>query len=103
MMNTISTDMTTTNDWHESAFDLMRGIAAYTFGPLMNGMAQVVAHHPQADLANAFNHKQVGSTIWAQQALFETLGGKFNRIVILGEWYNVLAGLFLDDRGSTSR
>lgn len=97
MMNAISTDTTPATDWHESAFDLLRGIAAYTSSPLISGMAQVVASHPEADLANAFNHKQVGSKMWGRQALFETLGGKFRRIVILGGWYGVLAAIFFDD------
>jgi hypothetical protein len=102
MMNTIHSDISSATDWpatdwHDNAFDLLRGIAAYTSSPLMAGMAQVVAHHPQADLANAFNHKQVASKIWGRQSLFETLGGKFGRIAILGGWYGVLAAMFLDD------
>lgn len=82
---------------HDDAFDLMRGIAAYTSSPLMAGLAEVIARHPEADLANAFNHKQVGCKIWGRQALFETLGGKFRRIAIMGGWYGVLAGMFFDD------
>jgi hypothetical protein len=97
MMNAISTDVKPATDWHESAFDLMRGIAAYTSSPLMSGMAQVIARHPEADLANAFNHKQVASKMWGRQALFETLGGKFRRIAILGGWYGALAAMFFDD------
>jgi hypothetical protein len=97
MMNAISPDMTPATDWHEHAFDLLRGIAAYTSSPLISGMAQVTARHPEADLANAFNHKQVGSKMWGREALFETLGGKFQRIVILGGWYGVLAAMFFDD------
>jgi hypothetical protein len=75
----------------------MRGIAAYTSSPLIKGLSQVIARHPQADLANAFNHKQVGCKMWGREALFETLGGKFRRIVILGGWYGVLAAMFFDD------
>ena len=97
MTNTISTDVTTATDWRECAFDLMRGIATYAASPLMSGMAQVIARHPEADIANAFNHKQVGSKIWCREALFETLGGKFKRIVVLGGWYGVLPGMFLED------
>ncbi|RVC58039.1 class I SAM-dependent methyltransferase, partial [Mesorhizobium sp. M00.F.Ca.ET.038.03.1.1] len=46
-------------DGHEQALDLTRGIAAYVNHPLVAGLARVIAKHPQADIANAFNHKQV--------------------------------------------
>src|SRR5262249_35494033 len=74
-----------------------RGIAAYTASPLMTGMAGVIGKYPDADLANAFNHKQVQCKIWGRQALYETLGGKFERIAIIGGWYWVLAAMFFDD------
>ncbi len=92
----ITTDCPAT-DWHESAFDLTRGIAAYTGSSLVGGVARVIGKHPQADIGNAFNHKQVGSKIWARDRLFESLGGKFRRILILGGWYGVLAGMLFDD------
>ncbi|TGS36039.1 class I SAM-dependent methyltransferase, partial [bacterium M00.F.Ca.ET.180.01.1.1] len=40
-------------DWHEQAFDLTRGIAAYVDRPLVAGLARVIAKHPEADIANA--------------------------------------------------
>ncbi|NUS69204.1 MAG: class I SAM-dependent methyltransferase, partial [Ensifer adhaerens] len=48
-----------TSDWYEHAFDLARGIAAYTRSPLIEGIGRVIAKHPDAHIANAFNHKQV--------------------------------------------
>jgi SAM-dependent methyltransferase len=97
MTNTIHTSTATTTDWHESAFDIMRGVAEYTSSPMLKGLARVISHHPEADLGNAFNHKQVACKIWARQSLFETVGGKFRRIVVLGGWYGVLAAMFFDD------
>ncbi|MDB5526797.1 MAG: SAM-dependent methyltransferase [Rhizobium sp.] len=97
MTKTMQTETATTTDWHDSAFDVMRGVAAYTASPLMRGLTQVIARHPQADVAIAFNHKQVGCKMWARQSLFETVGGKFKRIVVLGGWYGVLAAMFFDD------
>lgn len=85
-------------DWHDRAFDLTRGIAAYTGSGLIAGLARVVARHPQADIAVAFNHKQVGSKLWARHQLFETLGGDFGRVWILGGWYGVFAAMLFDDR-----
>ena len=84
-------------DWHENAFDMMRGVAAYTSSGLMHGLSRVVVEHPAARLGHAFNHKQVACKIWARQALFEALGGKFEHIAILGGWYGVQAAMFFDD------
>jgi hypothetical protein len=84
-------------DWREHAFDLTRGIAAYAGSPLIEGLARVIARHPEADIANAFNHKQVGCKMWARDRLFESCGGQFGRIWILGGWYGVLAAMLFDD------
>lgn len=100
--NTVMTDATQTagldRDWYEHAYDLTRGIAAYTESPLICGLARVLGKHPDADIANAFNHKQVASKVWAREKLFETCGGRFGRIWILGGWYGVLAAMLFDDR-----
>ena len=97
MTNTIHTLEPTPTDWHENAFDLTRGIAAYTASPLIKGLAKVIADHPDADVGNAFNHKQVGCKIWGRDAVFTALGGKIGKIVVLGGWYGILSGMFFDD------
>lgn len=84
-------------DWHERAFDLVRGIAAYDRRPLVDGLARVIAKHPEAEIANAFNHKQVACKVWARDRLFDSLGGRFDHVVILGGWYGVLAAMLLED------
>lgn len=86
-----------TVDWRENAFDLTRGIAAYTRSGLVARLAKVVGKHPGADIANAFNHKQVACKMWARDELFNACGGKFERIWVLGGWYGVLAAMLLDD------
>jgi hypothetical protein len=96
-LSTVSGSMKNTTDWHENAFDLMRGVAAYTGSGLLKGISKVIADHPDADIGNAFNHKQVGSKIWARQGLYDTLGGRFQRIVVLGGWYGILAAMVFDD------
>lgn len=98
MTNTTQTTTANTTDWHESAFDIVRGLAAYSGSALVDGLAQVIAHHPGADLGTAFNHKQVGSKIWARDSLLESLGGKYSHIVVLGGWYGVLSGMLFDDQ-----
>ena len=97
MTNTIHSPPPSATDWRESAFDLMRGVAAYSANPLMKGLADVLGKHPEADLGNAFNHKQVGSKLWARDAIFDTLGGRLGQVVILGGWYGILAAMLLDD------
>lgn len=84
-------------DWRERAFDLVRGIAAYDGLPLVGSLARVIAMHPEAEIANAFNHKQVACKVWARDRLVETLGGRFGHIAILGGWYGVLAAMLLED------
>jgi hypothetical protein len=76
----------------------MRGVAAYSGSPLMAGLARVLGKHPDADLGNAFNHKQIGSKMWARDSLYDALGGRLGKIVLLGGWYGILAGILFDDR-----
>jgi hypothetical protein len=57
-------------DWRENAHDLARGLAAYSGSRLVGGIARVIAKHPQANIANAFNHKQVDCKMWARDKLF---------------------------------
>lgn len=97
MMKTTRSNEANTTDWHESAFDIIRGLSAYTGSSLIEGLAKVIAKYPDADLGTAFNHKQVGSKIWAREKLFESLGGKFKHIVLLGGWYGVLPAMIFDD------
>ena len=84
-------------DWHEHAFDLIRGIAAYTGNVLLTDLARVVGDHPDSAIANAFNHRQVASKTWARDQLFESCGGRFGEIWILGGWYGVFAAMLFDD------
>jgi len=84
-------------DWRGHAFDLARGIAAYTGSPLVGAIAKVIERHPDADIGNAFNHKQVACKTWARDVLFATAGGAFGEIWIVGGWYGVLAAMLLED------
>lgn len=97
MTNTIHPAPPSATDWRDSAFDLMRGVAAYTGSPLMKGLASVLGKYPEADLGNAFNHKQIGSKMWARDSLYQALGGRLGRVVLLGGWYGILAAILFDD------
>ena len=83
--------------WREDAFDLTRGVAAYTGSALVRGLSKVISRHPDADIGNAFNHKQVACKLWARDTLRESCGGRFADIWIVGGWYGVLAAMFFDD------
>lgn len=92
------------DDWREHAFDLTRGIAAYSRSRLVEGLARIIAEHPDAAVANAFNHKQVACKMWARDALFSSCGGTYGNVWLLGGWYGVLSAmLFEDSRFSIGR
>ncbi len=83
----------------EYTFDLLRGIAAYTGNSVIAALARTQQRHPEAELDHAFNHKQIGSKIWAREKLIETLGPEIGNIWVLGGWYGVLAAILFDEPG----
>ena len=100
MTKTIQTMASESTDFQVDAYDLTRGIAAYTANPLIAALARVMAKHPGADIGNAFNPKQVACKLWAREKLFDSFGGSFDHIAILGGWYGVLAAMLFDDQRS---
>lgn len=83
--------------WDEPAFDLLRGVAAYTRSNVVAALARTIAGHPQARFDIAFNHKQIASKTWARDELHHTLGPRHESIWIVGGWYGVLAAMLFDD------
>jgi hypothetical protein len=81
----------------EAIFDLLRGVAALTGSAVVRDLAEVVARAPRADLAIAFNHKQIGSKLWLRDGLAGTLGPTLGRVLVAGGWLGVLAALLLED------
>lgn len=84
-------------DARELAYDLVRGLAAYTGNGLAAAVARVIAKHPDAEIGTAFNHKQVACKMWARDRLYEAFGSRYGRIWLMGGWYGVLAGMLFDD------
>ena len=78
-------------------FDLLRGVAALTRNDVVADLARTVAAFPRTDLAIAFNHKQIASKTWLCDCLFDTLGGTYRGIYVLGGWYGVLSALMVHD------
>lgn len=97
MTNTTHVNQARQIDWHDAAFDLTRGLAAYTGSDLVAGIAHVIGKHPQADIGNAFNHKQVASKVWARQQLYDNLGPSYRRVLVVGGWYGILPAMLFDD------
>jgi len=52
---------------------------------------------PPDDLHLAFNANQIASKTWLLDRVYETLGGRFDTVYILGAWYGALATLIFDD------
>ena len=52
---------------------------------------------PPEDLPLAFNPNQIASKTWLLDRVFETVGGRFGTVHILGGWYGALAALVFAD------
>lgn len=82
----------------EDIFDILRGVAELTGDPVVAAMARTVAKHRRADLAIAFNHKQIGSKLWIRDVLRAHPEAPRGNIWILGGWHGVLAAILQADR-----
>ena len=82
---------------HDHLFDILRGVAALTGNRVVARMAATVARHRRADLAIAFNHKQIGSKLWVADTLAQILPGPLGGVWILGGWHGMLAAILQDD------
>lgn len=83
----------------DDLFDILRGVAVLTGHPIVAAMARTVARHPRADLAIAFNHKQIGSKLWLRDQVRASLGDRLDGVWILGGWHGVLAAILLNEPG----
>ena len=79
------------------AFDILRGMAAYTGSRFVHTLAHAIIEYPRAGIAEALGHKQIASKMWARDKLYETLGARYDRIWLLGGWYAVLSAMLFDD------
>jgi hypothetical protein len=81
----------------EEAFDLVMGLSSLTGSQLVADIARVVGDLSPPDFSVSLNPKQLASKQWLRNALFETYGGTFSTVFIMGGWYGVLAALLFDD------
>lgn len=82
---------------NEAVFDLLRGVALLTGSAVVADLARTVIDAPRADLAIAFNHKQIASKVWLRDTLAATATLPLGRVLVCGGWYAILSALLLDD------
>jgi hypothetical protein len=81
----------------EAYFDILRGLARLTGRRIVEDLAFCLDTAPLSDLSVAFNHKQIESKLFLRDHLYETFGGAYDQILVVGGWYGVLAALLFDD------
>ncbi len=52
---------------------------------------------PPHERHHALNENQIASKQWLLDRLYDTLGGRYGTIYILGGWYGVLGAMLLSD------
>lgn len=79
----------------DALYDILRGVAALSGDALVADLARLVGKGSPADLAIAFNHKQIASKRWLVEQLVETLPRPQGPVFVLGAWYGVLGAMLL--------
>ena len=77
--------------------DILRGLSVYFDSPFVLNIARTAQQFRRADLAIALNRKQIASKKWLIDHLYETHGGIYGTIWVLGGWYGVLSALLFED------
>jgi len=78
-------------------FDILRGLAKYSGSQFVAALAEAVIRHPRHNISQALGHRQIACKMWLTNTLFETLGGTFGTIWVVGGWYGVLPAMLFDD------
>jgi hypothetical protein len=77
--------------------DMLEGLAVWFDSPFLADLRATVARHPEPDLGNALNRRQVASKRWLVDSLHAAAGGGYGTITILGGWFGVLGAMLLHD------
>lgn len=78
-------------------FDILRGLARYGDSAFIAALAEAVIRLPRHNISQALGHRQIACKMWLRDALYDTLGGTFERIWVAGGWYGVLPAMLFDD------
>ncbi|MEO8305138.1 MAG: class I SAM-dependent methyltransferase, partial [Betaproteobacteria bacterium] len=86
-----------TSDRDEFYRDILEGLALYTGSALQRDVLATLSRHDEPLLGEALNKNQMASKMWLADTLFDTAGGEFGDVLILGGWFGVLAAVLLHD------
>ena len=78
-------------------FDILRGLARYSGSAFIAALAEAVTRLPRHNISQALGHRQIACKMWLRDTLYDTLGGTFGRIWVVGGWYGVLPAVLFDD------
>lgn len=80
----------------DDVYDILRGVAALTGSGIVGRLAETLVRHPEAPLANAFNHKQIACKTWLAAELANVVTQPLQHVLIVGGWLGVLSAIVLD-------
>ena len=78
-------------------FDILRGLARYSGSAFIAAVADAVTKLPRHNISQAVGHRQIACKMWLRDTLYDTLGGSFGHIWVVGGWYGVLPAMLFDD------
>ena len=88
--------MTTFND--EFYRDILEGLAVHAGSAFQRDVLATITRHHAPELGAALNKNQIASKMWLADALFDAVGPRLGRVLILGGWFGVLGAVLLHDR-----
>ena len=89
-------DVTTFGD--EFYRDILEGIAVHADSAFHRDVLDTITRHQAPEIGVALNKNQMASKRWLADALFEAVGSRLGRVLILGGWVGALGAVLLHDR-----
>jgi hypothetical protein len=77
--------------------DILAGLAVYAGSDFVRDVLATLTRHQEPGIGVALNRNQMASKRWLADALFESAGGRYRKVVILGGWIGALAAVLLHD------
>jgi hypothetical protein len=87
--------MTTFND--EFYRDILEGLAIHSGSALQRDVLATISRHDEPRIGAALNKNQIASKMWLVDALLDSAGPAFPRVLSLGGWVGVLGAMLLHD------
>lgn len=77
--------------------DILEGMALWHASAFQRDVLQALTLHQAPALGEALNRNQMASKLWLAEALRESAGTRFGRVLVLGGWMGVLPAVLLHD------